>query len=126
MTRSQQRILLGLLLIITGVVVAIVGYLGVSGETTVAFQLPYFASAGVGALMLLGGGGVLLVLAQIERDAERFDQLEDATRQLAHEVGRLMDVLEEHSGGWSPEPVQIPSLGKTVSNGSTARVAADA
>lgn len=99
MTRSQQRALFGLLLIIAGIVVAIVGYLGVSAETTVAFQLPYFASAGVGALMLLGGGGVMLVLAQIERDGERYGQLEDATRQLAREVGRLLDDLGDRGRG---------------------------
>jgi hypothetical protein len=99
MSRSQQRALFGLLLIIAGIVVAIVGYLGVSDETTVAFQLPYFASAGVGALMLLAGGGVLLVLAQIERDGERFDQLEDATRQLAREIGRLLDEVDHDQRG---------------------------
>ena len=98
MKRSQQRALFGLLLIIAGIVVAIVGYLGVSSETTVAFQLPYFASAGVGALLLFAGGGVMLVLAQIERDGERFDQLEDATRQLADEVARLLDELEPRRG----------------------------
>jgi hypothetical protein len=60
----------------------------------VAFQLPYFASAGVGALMLLGGGAALLVTAQVERDTARLDELEDATRQLALEVGRLVDRLD--------------------------------
>jgi hypothetical protein len=116
MTRSQQRALFGLLLIIAGIVVAIIGYVGVSGETTVAFQLPYFASAGVAALMLLGGGGVMLVLAQIERDGERFDQLEDATRQLAREVGRLLDQLEDgrpvgSNGGPPTEELAVLAAG---------------
>jgi cobalamin biosynthesis protein CobD/CbiB len=97
MTQSQLRVLYGFLLIVAGVVVAVVGYLGVSNETVVAFQLPYFASAGVGALMLMGGGAALLITAQMERDSARLDRLEEATRQLAGEVGRLIDELEGES-----------------------------
>jgi hypothetical protein len=91
MTQSQLRALYGFLLIAAGIVVAVVGYLGVSNETVVAFQLPYFASAGVGALMLLGGGSALLITAQMERDSARLDRLEEATRRMAAELGRLLD-----------------------------------
>jgi hypothetical protein len=93
MTQTQVRTLTGVLLIIAAIVVAIIGYLGVSDETVVAFQLPYFASAGVAAVMLLGGGAAMLVAAQIERDTARLDELENATRLLAGELGRLVDEL---------------------------------
>lgn len=94
MNQLQSRVGAGVALILAGVVVAIVGYIGVSQETVVAFQLPYFASAGVGALMLLGGGSALLITAQLERDTTRLEDLEDATRTLAAELGRLVDRLE--------------------------------
>lgn len=99
MTQSQLRALYGFLLIAAGIVVAVVGYLGVSNETVVAFQLPYFASAGVGALMLLGGGSALLITAQMERDSARLDRLEEATRRMAAELGRLIDEV-----GARPDP----------------------
>jgi len=95
MIQRQQRTIAGFGLIAAGVVVAILGYVGVSSETEVAFQLPYFASAGVGALLLMGGGAVLLVNGQLERDTDRLDEMEAAVRQLAGEVGRLADAIEE-------------------------------
>lgn len=94
MNQLQSRVGAGVSLILAGIVVAIVGYIGVSKETVVAFQLPYFASAGVGALMLLGGGCAMLITAQLERDTTRLEELEDATRTIANELGRLADRLE--------------------------------
>jgi hypothetical protein len=101
MNQSQTRALVGVLLVIAGIVVAVVGYLAVSNETVVAFQLPYFASAGVGALMLMGGGSAMLIVAQMERDTSQLDQLETATRHLAEEIGRLIDDLQEQG---RPQP----------------------
>jgi hypothetical protein len=93
MNDRQMRTTIGLGLIGAGIVVAVLGYLGVSRETEVAFQLPYFASAAVGALMLLGGGAALLLAGQLERDSDRLGDLEDAVRQLAVETQRLVDEL---------------------------------
>lgn len=113
MTQSQLRALYGFLLIAAGIGVAVVGYLGVSNETVVAFQLPYFASAGVGALMLLGGGSALLITAQMERDSARLDQLEEATRRMAAELGRLIDEMGAKPNGAvasRPEPAAPPPV----------------
>lgn len=113
MTQSQLRALYGFLLIAAGVVVAVVGYLGVSNETVVAFQLPYFASAGVGALMLLGGGSALLITAQMERDSARLDRLEEATRRMAAELGRLIDEVGEQRApapALEREPATVPPV----------------
>lgn len=105
MNPLQSRVGAGVVLILAGVVVAVVGYVGVSQETVVAFQLPYFASAGVGALMLLGGGSALLITAQLERDTTRLEELEDATRLLAAELGRLAERLEP-TGAREPQPAR--------------------
>jgi hypothetical protein len=98
MISTRYRVATAFALIVAGIVVAIIGYLGVSKETEVAFQLPYFASAGVGALMLLGFGGVLLLNAQLETDGDRLEELEEAVRQLSNEVGRLADELTPARG----------------------------
>lgn len=93
MNDRQIRGGLGLALIVAGIVVAVLGYLGVSRETEVAFQLPYFASAGVGALLLFGGGAAALISAQLDRDSDRLEELEDAVRQLAAGIGEVSDAL---------------------------------
>lgn len=98
MISTRYRVATAFTLIAAGIVVAILGYLGVSKETEVAFQLPYFASAGVGALMLLGFGGILLLNSQLEEDSDRMEELEDAVRQLSSEVGRLVDELTPQRG----------------------------
>ncbi|MGZ4139548.1 MAG: hypothetical protein ACXVQY_01525 [Actinomycetota bacterium] len=98
MISTRYRVGVAFGLIVAGIVVAILGYLGVSKETEVAFQLPYFASAGVGALMLLGFGGVLLLNAQLETDGDRLEELEEAVRQLSNEVGRLVDEMTPRRG----------------------------
>ena len=98
MISTRYRVATAFGLIVAGIVVAIIGYLGVSKETEVAFQLPYFASAGVGALLLLGFGGILLLNAQLETDGDRLEELEDAVRQLSNEVGRLVDEMTPQRG----------------------------
>ena len=82
---------LGFALVGAGALVAVLGYLGVSKETEVAFQLPYFASAGIAALMLLGAGAALLLSLQLQRDTDRIAELEDAVRTLAEEVSMMSD-----------------------------------
>jgi len=95
---GRIRVWFGVALIGAGITVAIVGYLGVSAETEVAFQLPYFASAAVGSLLLLGLGGAMLVSAQLERDTERIEDVVEAVRALSAEVARLSDELIERRG----------------------------
>src|ERR1700758_2243254 len=87
MISTRYRVATAVTLIVAGIVFAITGLLGVSAQTEAAFQLPYFASAGVGALMLLGFGGILLLNAQLETDSDRMEELEEAVRQLSNEVG---------------------------------------
>jgi hypothetical protein len=107
MLTSKYRIATGFVMLLAGVVVAILGYIGVSGESEVAFQLPYFASAGVGALMLLGFGGIILLNAQLETDGDRLDELEEAVRQMSNEVGRLVDEMVPRRGARPSRAVRL-------------------
>lgn len=91
MIDQRYRAPVALSLMGAGIVVAILGYLGVSSETEVAFQLPFFASGAVGALLLFSAGAVLLLSTQLQADTDRLDELEDAVRSMAAELGRLAD-----------------------------------
>jgi len=125
MINARYRVATAFGLIVAGVVVAIIGYLGVSKETEVAFQLPYFASAGVGALMLLGFGGVLLLNAQLETDGDRLEELEEAVRTLSIEVGRLADELTPARGARpsraTPAAEEEAAEAEQPANGATRR-----
>jgi hypothetical protein len=107
MINSKYRVIVGFSMLVAGVVVAILGYLGVSKESEVAFQLPYFASAGVGALMLLGFGGIILLNAQLETDGDRLDELEQAVRQLSQEVGKLVDEMTPRRGARPSRAIRL-------------------
>ncbi len=49
----------------------------------------------MGALLLAAGGGIVLLSTQLDRDAQRLVELEGAVRQMAEELGRLTDELED-------------------------------
>lgn len=79
--RAQWDRVLGIALVAVGAVVLLVGYLGVSGTSYPAEQLPYVISAGLVGVLLVAGGGTLwlsadlrdewLVLADIHRELQR-------------------------------------------------------
>lgn len=123
MISTRYRVATAFGLIVSGIIVAIIGYLGVSKETEVAFQLPYFASAGVGALMLLGFGGVLLLNAQLETDGDRLEELEEAVRALSIEIGRIADELTPARGARPSRSIrdEEPIEAEQPANGGTRR-----
>jgi hypothetical protein len=51
--------------ILLGALVLVLGYLGISGTPHVAEQLPYFISAGLTGIFLLGVAGMLWVSADL-------------------------------------------------------------
>lgn len=91
MIDQRYRTPVALTLMGAGLLVAVLGYLGVSKETEVAFQLPYFASGAVGALLLFSAGAVLLLSTQLQVDTSRLDELEEAVRAMASELGHLAE-----------------------------------
>ena len=81
--RAQWDRLLGIAAVVAGAVTLLVGYLGVSGTSYTAEQLPYIVSGGLVGVVLLAGGGTLwlsadlrdewLVLADIRTELQRLD-----------------------------------------------------
>ncbi|HEX3705073.1 MAG TPA: hypothetical protein VHV76_00450 [Mycobacteriales bacterium] len=62
--RQWDRVAAGVLLL-AGVLVILLGWVGVSGTTHVAAQLPYFISGGLFGLFLLGVGHMLWTSADL-------------------------------------------------------------
>ena len=125
MIDQRYRTPIALSLMGAGVVVAIIGYLGVSSETEVAFQLPFFASGAVGALLLFSAGAVLLLSTQLQTDTDRLDELEEAVRAMATELGRLADASSTSArtrgarlDGANREPARSKASGRARVEGS--------
>jgi hypothetical protein len=81
--RAQWDRVLGIAAVVLGAVVLLVGYLGVSGTSYPAEQLPYVVSGGLVGVLLVAGGGTLwlsadlrdewLVLADIHQELTRLE-----------------------------------------------------
>ena len=72
----------GWALIALAAVFILIGYLGVSRESLVAKQLPYFISGGVGGVLLAIVGAYFVGIDQIRRDSGRLDRLETMVDEL--------------------------------------------
>lgn len=58
--QAMARLPWGLLLVAAGVVLLVLGWYGVSGQPTVAQQMPYFASATIPGAMLVIAGAIVV------------------------------------------------------------------
>ncbi len=65
-----------------GALLVIIGYLGVSGESIVAKQLPYLISGGIGGVLLAILGGYFLGIEELRRDGGRLDRMERQIEEL--------------------------------------------
>jgi hypothetical protein len=81
LVRERGRLVAGISLLVTAVVVLGVGYASISDEVFVSIQLPYVLGGGVGAL-LCAGVGLALIRSQDDIDSRR--RLVDL--EAAHEV----------------------------------------
>ena len=98
---------------VLGLVVLLLGWRGVSGTSFTTEQLPYVVSGGLGALFLLGVGGVLWLSADLRDEWRKLDALERAIRERTPEP---VEVVEE------PAPVPAPRPRRTSKTAAQARV----
>jgi hypothetical protein len=89
--RRHWREVAGWLCIGVGALVAILGWVGVSGKDLAPLQLPYLASGGVGGLLLTVVGVGLLVAADVRRDRERLSRIEGDLVELTGLVRELSE-----------------------------------
>ncbi len=65
-----------------GVLLVLLGYLGVSGESVVAKQIPYVVSGGIGGVVLCVIGAYFLATEELRSDSGRLDRLEQMVAEL--------------------------------------------
>lgn len=65
-----------------GALLVVLGYVGVSGESIVAKQLPYLVSGGLGGVLLAVLGAYVLGIDALRRDSGRLDRMERQIEEL--------------------------------------------
>lgn len=69
--------------VVVGVVMLILGWVGVSDKLYTAEQIPYVISNGLGAIFLLGLGGILWLSADLRDEWTQLDKIEELLQQQA-------------------------------------------
>ncbi|MFA5787752.1 MAG: hypothetical protein WDA71_12360 [Actinomycetota bacterium] len=87
----RWRLMTGAALLLGAVVAAIVGYLKISTEPSVAHQVPYLASAGLATLILAVVGGALLMADQIRAEDDRVEEIERSLVRMAEVVAPAVE-----------------------------------
>ena len=93
---TAGRIILGWGLLVASVVLLVVGWYGVSGTPSVARQLSYLVSGGLGGLLAGIVGIGLLVSSDVRRDRERIGRLEAAVLELRELIVAQTEVASEN------------------------------
>ena len=93
-----------------GALFVLIGYLGISGESVVAKQLPYLISGGIGGILLAILGAYVLSIEELRKDGGRLDRMERQIEQLHRAL------LERPDAPAAPAPAPTISS-PTSSNG---------
>jgi hypothetical protein len=80
--RAQWDRVLGVLAVVVGAVVLVLGYLGVSGTSYPAEQLPYLISGGLVGLVVIGIGGTLWLSADLRDEWLKLSQIHEELERL--------------------------------------------
>jgi hypothetical protein len=88
---------IGWVLVGLGAVLAILGWIGVSGEDIAPLQLPYLASGSIGGLLLAAVGIGLVVGSDVRREHERLGRIEGELLELQALVSELRDSINAAS-----------------------------
>jgi hypothetical protein len=82
-------------LLITGVVVVLIGYVGIRDESSVELQLPYLASGGIGGLALIGIGIAAYLKAGMKEQTQHVAEVVESLEVWkASALAELRDFLE--------------------------------
>lgn len=86
----------GWALVIAGGIALIIGWVGMSGTSFPADQLPYMMSGGVGGMFLLGLGSTLLLSGDLRDEWHKLDRIEQAlSRTSGDEEAVLLPVQDD-------------------------------
>jgi hypothetical protein len=103
-------------LVVAGLVVVLIGYIGVRNHSDVTLQVPYFMSGGVGGLALIGLGALTLVQYQMRLQARRFGEITESLDQWKEAA--LAEVREFLAGAQIELEVYEPPTARRARTGS--------
>jgi hypothetical protein len=82
-------------LLVAGVVVVLIGYIGIRDESAVELQLPYLASGGIGGLAIIGLGVAAYLWAGIREQAQQVAEVVESLEEWkSTALTELRDFLE--------------------------------
>jgi hypothetical protein len=87
-----------------GALLAVLGWVGVSGKDIAPLQLPYLASGSIGGLLLGAVGIGLVVGADVRREHERLGRVEGEVLELQALVRDLKESLDAAAPAAAPAP----------------------
>ena len=110
--RAQWDRLLAVGCVVVGAIVAILGWVGISGTALAYRQLPYLISGGVGGALFVGVGLTVYLSADLQDEWRKLDSLQEDLR-------KVIDVInvEEHTQGVraAPLPEDAPLAARATS-----------
>ena len=83
---QRWRTMLGIAFAIGGVIVLLVGWSRLEGETNAAIQLTYVFSGGLTGMILVAAGGGLVFFDEFARTRRRMDDLEEEVLDLIQDL----------------------------------------
>jgi len=89
---------LGYIFIAAGLLAVFLGWYGASGEALVAKQIPYLASDGVLAVVLIAIGNRIFLINDLRRDSGRLDRVEQMVAELHAVLLARTDAVVEPAG----------------------------
>lgn len=95
-----------LALVVLGVIVVVIGWLGVSRTGLAAEQIPYLVSGGIGGIILVIVGCTVWVSADLHDEWRRLDAIENHLASGAHTSGANDPADAEHANGQRSRPVR--------------------
>lgn len=98
MLKERWRAVAGWGAIALGAIILLAGWLGVSGETIVAKQLPYLISGGIGGLAAIGVGIGLIVAEDLRAQQARAGRLESELLEVRDLLRTLIDKRDVRAG----------------------------
>lgn len=85
-----------------GALLVLLGWIGISGESVVAKQLPYLISGGLGGVLLAILGAYFLSIEELRRDSGRLDRMEQQIEELHRLLLARPDVPQT-----TPDPTTV-------------------
>ena len=102
---------------VVGLLVLLLGYIGISGTSYPAEQMPFMISGGVFGLFLLGTAGILYLSADMRDEWRKLDELDETMKRLEPVAAEEGNTLASATADAETAPVKRASRPRTQRTG---------